>query len=98
MGRATDLPFVVDSWSKHSHVRGERLRDATARVRAILAAPTTVLRVVTLPDDDDAILGWSVLTSDASPKLHYVYLRRELRGQGIARVLLAGVDNPRGKP
>lgn len=95
LGRPSDLPFVVDSWVKRGHERGERLRDATARVRRILSADS-VLRVACLPDDSDAIVGWAVVSTDASPKLHYVYVRKELRGQGIARVLLAGVENPRG--
>lgn len=96
LGRPSDLAFVTDSWVKRGHEKGERLRDATARVRRILASESSVLRVASLEDDSDAILGWAVITNDDSPKLHYVYVRRELRGQGIAKVLLAGVENPRG--
>jgi len=97
MGRPSDLPFVTDSWVKRGHEKGERLRDATARVRRILASPSSVLRVAVLPDDDDAIIGWAVITADDPPQLHYAYVRKELRGQGIAKVLLVGVPNPRGK-
>lgn len=92
LGRPSDLAFVVDSWVKRGHARNERLSDATARVRAVLADATTELRIACLPDDEDAILGWSVVSP---PALHYVYVRKELRGNGIARALLHGIDNPR---
>ncbi len=95
LGRLSDLPYVVDTWVKRGHERGERLRAATARVRAILARPDSVLRVASLPDDTDAILGWAVITSAEPHELHYVYVRKEARKQGIARVLLAGVNWPK---
>jgi GNAT superfamily N-acetyltransferase len=99
LGRPSDLPFVVDSWVKRGHARGERLRDATARVRAILADDTTELRVACLPDDEDAILGWAAVTTDESPRLHYAYVRKECRRQGIANALLPDIDaSTRGQP
>lgn len=73
------------------------MRDATARVRGILARPDSVLRVACLPDDPDAILGWAVITADQPPKLHFVYVRKEARKNGIARMLLAGVDRPKSE-
>jgi GNAT superfamily N-acetyltransferase len=91
LGRPSDLPYVVDSWVKRGHDRGERLRVATARVREILARPDSVLRVACLPDDSDAIIGWAVISTDEPPTLHYVYVRKDARKQGIARLLLAGV-------
>jgi GNAT superfamily N-acetyltransferase len=94
LGRPSDLAFVVDSWVKRGHERGERLREATARVRALLARHDSVLRVACLPDDSDAILGWAVITAKPPHKLHYVYVRKEARKQGIARTLLAGVNWP----
>lgn len=97
LGRPSDLPYVVDSWTKRGHERGERLGAATARVRAILARPDTVLRVACLPDDTDAILGWAVLKTGTPLTLTYVYVRSEARKQGIARVLLAGVDWPKSE-
>ena len=93
LGRPSDLPFVVDTWVKRGQ-RGERLSAATARVRAILARPDSVLRVACLPDDSDAILGWAVISADEPHTLHYVYVRKDARKQGIARLLLAGVDLP----
>lgn len=93
LGRPTDLPFVVDTWVKKGRNPGERIGTATARVRKILAHYDTTLRVACLPDDDDAILGWACLDCAKSPpSLNYVYVRKDARGQGIARSLLAGVD------
>jgi ribosomal protein S18 acetylase RimI-like enzyme len=92
LGRPSDLAYVVDTWVKRGHERNERLREATARVRSLLARPETVLRVACLPDDSDAILGWAVVSFVPSPKLHYVYVRKEARNQGIARRLLVGVN------
>lgn len=97
LGRPSDLPYVVDTWTKRGHERGERLGPATIRVRAILARPDTVLRVACLPDDSDAILGWAAITTGIPLTLTYVYVRREARKQGIARTLLAGVDWPKSE-
>ena len=91
LGRPSDLPFVVDSWAKRGRNPGERIRDATARARSILAHPSTVLRVAVLPDDEDAILGWAVITDAVPPRCRYVYVRKDARGQGVAKVLLVGV-------
>lgn len=94
-GRASDLPYVCDTWVKRGHERNERLGAATSRVRALLARPESVLRVACLPDDSDAILGWAALSADEPPTLHYVYVRKDARKQGIARLLLAGVEWPK---
>lgn len=84
----------MDSWSKRGRDRSERLGEATARVRAILKRPDTVLRVACLPDDDDAIIGYAAITAAEPHQLYYVYVRRDARGQGVARRLLVGVEKP----
>ena len=81
--RPTDLPYVVDTWIKSARSPHERLRDATGRVRAIIAQPTTTLVVACLPDDDDAILGWACHTPDKM----YSYVRRGARDQGLEKAL-----------
>lgn len=85
LGRPSDLPFVVDSWVKKGRQPDERFSAATARVRNILARETTLLKVAVLADDDDAILGWAVLEPGVC---RYVYVRKDARGQGIAKALL----------
>lgn len=92
LGRPSDLPFVVDSWAKRGRNPGERIGEATARARGILARPSTILRVACLPDDEDAILGWAAIATEDPPRCHYVYLRKDARGHGIAKVLLSGVS------
>ncbi len=72
LGRPSDLPFVVDSWVKRGRNPGERIGEATARARALLARETTILRVACLPDDEDAILGWAAIATEAPPRCHYV--------------------------
>jgi GNAT superfamily N-acetyltransferase len=86
---------VVDTWVKKGRPAQERIGAATARVRGVLAHFDTLLRVACLPDDFDAILGWAAIDVGRSPpRLHFVYVRKEARGQGIARSLLAGVEKP----
>lgn len=92
-GRPSDLPYVADTWAKRGRQPSERLGAATARVRAILARSDTVLRIACLPDDSDAILGWAVVSSDDPPACVYVYVRKDARKQGLARLLLAGVES-----
>lgn len=70
---------MVDSWVKRGAQRGERLRDATLRVRSILAEPTSLLRVACLPDDEDAILGWAVIRQGEPDTVEYVYVRKTAR-------------------
>jgi GNAT superfamily N-acetyltransferase len=97
LGRASDLPFVVDSWVKRGHDKGERLGEATSRVRAVLARPDTVLRVACLPDDEDAIIGWAAVSFIPTSKLFYVYVRKDARKQGVATRLLVGVNWPKSE-
>jgi ribosomal protein S18 acetylase RimI-like enzyme len=95
LGRPSDLPYVVDTWAKRGRTHDERIGQATARVRALLARPESVFRVACLPDDDDAILGWTVVTT--ADELVYVYVRKDARGQSVARRLLAGIDWPKSE-
>lgn len=93
LGRPSDLPYVVDTWIKKGRNPDESLSAATARVRAVLAHHDSMLRVACLSDDDDAILGWATIDIGRSPpELHYVYVRKDARKQGIAKSLLAGVE------
>jgi hypothetical protein len=84
-GRAFDLAYVVDTWVKSDRT-DETISQATSRVRQALALPDTELRVAHLPDDPDAIVGWAAL---APGRVLYAYVRRELRGRGIAKTLTA---------
>jgi len=84
LGKPDDLAFVVDSWTKHGH-RGERMRTATAHVRALLARPGSMLLVAHVPGEPDSILGWAATEDDC---VHYVYVRSAGRRQGTAKALM----------
>jgi GNAT superfamily N-acetyltransferase len=89
VGKPEDVPFVVDTWTKRGY-RGERMREATMRVRALIARPTSRLIVAHVPDDVDAMLGWAVL--EVGPLcLHYIYVRSAARRQGVARAIMREV-------
>ena len=91
-GKDEDLAFVRRAWVE-SHHRSDEARylgpryyaTLKARVRRILASPSTTVRVAHVPGNEDAILGWSV---SRGPLLHYVYVRGDSRGTGIAKALV----------
>jgi GNAT superfamily N-acetyltransferase len=93
-GRPGDHALVFSSWlgsdrfSRAGQACSRVYQDEQERlVRDILARPGVILRVAVLPDDDDAILGWSV-TAPAASVVHYVYVKKGVRRGGIASALL----------
>ena len=54
-------------------------------IQAILTLPQTTVRLATLIDDTDVVLGFSIV-SDTT--LHYVYVNRGVRRQGIGKTLI----------
>ncbi len=87
VGKPDDLAFVVDSWTKHAH-RKQRLRTATAHVRALLARAGARLVVAHVPNEPDDILGWVAAEDGKPPCIHYVYVRSVARRQGVAAKML----------
>ena len=51
----------------------------------IISAPECKVNIAILDDDPDLALGWSVYANDV---LHYVFVKRDLRKQGIGRSLM----------
>lgn len=51
----------------------------------ILYRPDTILRLAVLSDEDDVVLGFSVIERDV---LHYVLVGKDFRKQGIAKQLV----------
>lgn len=93
-GKADDYAFARDAWVKQNR-SSAFARDAgacyetehTRLVRRLLRWST--LRVAHAPDDVDAILGFACFDLELqTPALHYVYVRKEDRGKGIAHALL----------
>jgi len=54
-------------------------------VKMVLARPTATVRLAALSDDNDVVLGFSVIEG---PVLHYVHVPRAYRKQGIGRLLV----------
>lgn len=54
-------------------------------ISGALAKPTTQVALALLADDSDVCLGWAVYEGET---LHYVYVKRAMRRQGIARSLV----------
>jgi hypothetical protein len=102
-GRASDHALVFSSWLGSD--RFSRQGQSCARVyqaeqerlvRDILARPGVTLRVACAPDDDDALLGWSV-TAPAGPVpcIHYCYVKKGMRRLGVASALLGDLVTKR---
>lgn len=93
--RESDLAFVVDSWKRsyegaaavagcdRDHYRAEM----TTAIRRLCGRPDVTVRICTAPDDDDHLIGFACFRAG---ELHYVYVKQDFRGKGIARSLLQG--------
>lgn len=101
LGTESDHPFVMDSWLLCE--RGARGREEGRRFigwqkamqRAILARPTTEVRVATPENDPQAIVAWAVVGRFRVPVVYYAYTRDYLRQVGLARLLLADLSQSR---
>lgn len=93
-GKAEDYPFIVSTWLKGQHFGNDWFAaiDKNAfytnysRYIDNLVAKSTVL-VACLSEDEDVILGYSISSSQA---LHWVFVKKPWRGQGIAKSLVVG--------
>jgi len=103
-GTPDDVPFILDSW-RWAALRIARgvekptaMSEVTARILAYLKRPGARTKVAA---SGDALLGWVALEdqarveSEAGPRatacaLHFALVRKDFRGMGVARALLAG--------
>lgn len=53
-------------------------------LESILNNPNTIISLAVLSDDEDVVLGFSIITHST---LHYVYVQKEQRKQGIGTSL-----------
>ena len=65
--------------------------------RIFARAPT--VKLATMPDDPNVVFGWAVIEPgipeyNQADVVHYVYVKPDFRGYGIARALLAHVERP----
>ncbi len=105
IGKPDDLAFVVDTWTKYAlrtAARSVRLGDLTRHVRKLLGVADVPLHdlpphlprllVAHVPGEPDAILGWAAVEAGRPGCVHYVYVRRDARLQGVARALVGSTD------
>lgn len=98
--REGDMAFVIDAWKRSYEaspaVRGadrEHYRAEMSRAIRRLCSRATV-RVACASEDDDHVVGFAAFSQPegARAELHYVYVKKDFRGMGIARKLLADVS------
>lgn len=94
--RASDLNFVYSSWKRGLRFGNDFFRkiDAdsfyeayTLIINALITRADCKVTVACLKDDDDVVLGYSVVRGDI---LDFVFVKQSWRGFGIAKALCAG--------
>ena len=89
-----DHPFIVDSWVM-SYRNQARARDAgRAYLRGHKRAVRECLkragvRVACLEQKPSVIVGYAVIEASDAPVIHYIFCKREFRGAGIAKGIIA---------
>jgi len=93
-GRAEDMAYVFSSWLKSSRKESPEVRTddwMAGQHRRVtwLIRTSGVLHIVHPVGAPDVIVAWAML--DAAPSVvHFVFVRQEHRGRGLARYLLEG--------
>lgn len=90
-----DAPFIFSSWRNalwYAEDRDENLsnifyRRANQEIKHLIKDFFTVVKIACLSDDHDQIVGYSVMRKD---NLEWVYVKKDYRKQGIARLLAKG--------
>lgn len=99
--RPSDLAYVWEHWAREFG-RGQNLGprylpEMKAHMARVAAWPETELRIAAVPDEDDGIHGWAVVSHVTTmvPRIHFVYSRPSSRRLGVATMLLADLaDRP----
>lgn len=103
--RPTDQSYIASTWrqsvSSMSHFRQRHLcrEQLNDQIDRVMDRSDTRALVACLDSDTDYIVGWMCyVDGPRTPTVHYLYLRRDYRGDGIAARLLEriGVDRARG--
>ena len=86
IGWPSDYGYIIDTWirTKYRDPFG-KWHDEKEKLRPLLTLNSTKIVVACLPDDDDAIMGWLVSSSEV---LQYVYVRKDVRKLGLASQML----------
>lgn len=95
--RVSDHAFIIDAWKRsfegaaavrmcdRDHYRAEM----TTVIRKLLGKPDVFTLVAYDPEDENHLVGFACMTrDDVGAELHYVYVKKDFRGRGIARALI----------
>lgn len=94
-----ELPLIYDSWARAYRTSPwagtvpNHLWDTVSRACSaeLLARSRTTCAVVELEDGTRRVMGYSV-SEPARGILHWLYVKRDYRGMGVGRTLLADVS------
>lgn len=92
-----DEAYVFDTWRQDfaqdsklaKFDRGVYFCLMPRHARALTLQRNVQIRIACDAEDEDTIVGFAILSG---PTLHYLYTRKTLRGHGIARRLLDGIE------
>lgn len=96
--RASDLNFVYSSWKRGLRFGNDFFRkiDAdsfyeayTLIINALITRADCKVTVACLKDDEDVVLGYSVVRGDI---LDWLFVKQSWRGFGIAKQLCSGSE------
>lgn len=94
-GTINDAPFVLSTFLRGLYYGNAWfamipkhifMQHYSAIVRALISSPKTIVKVACLPDDQDVIIGYSILSADYQT-IHWVHVKKAWRQKGIATAL-----------
>lgn len=94
-----DVPFIHSSWGTsyyegnpgHKQQNSDEFHSYHLPIRnKVLNNPKATAIVCAANNDQDTILGWILVEKNEDPyiKLHYIYVKGALQGNGIAKQLI----------
>ena len=96
-----DWPLVIStwvesachgSWFAHDVDRAVFYREQRAAIGRLWQRPSTVLLCACVPEDPATIVGWACF--ELRRCLHFIYVKKNFRGFGVARALEAEAQMP----
>lgn len=96
----TDKPFIFSSWRnavwfgekrgpEREAITNQFYKQMTREIARVIKNPATQVRVACMSHQSDQIAGYAVMEGR---HLHWVYVKSDYRGSGIARILTQGFD------
>lgn len=94
-----DIPFILSSWgssyfegtSGHKQLQPDEFHHYHRPIRdRVLSNPNATAIVCVSKDDPSTILGWILVEKNQDPfiRLHYLYVKGSLQGEGLGNKLL----------